>query len=94
MAAMIGASGTASPGSVLSGIGLPQASDFSTAKIFAWTIFGAIGFAVFLYGKKNKFLRPIIIGIALMAYPYFISGTFFLYLVGIALIAALYFWRD
>jgi len=34
------------------------------------------------------------IGFALMVYPYFISGTFFLYLVGIALTAALYFWRE
>lgn len=77
----------------MAGIGLPQADNFSAPKIFACTIFGAIGFAVFLYGKKNKIFRPIIIGIALMTYPYFISGTFFLYLVGIALIAALYFWR-
>jgi len=78
----------------LAGIGLPQAGDFSTAKIFAWIIFGAIGFAVFLYGKKNKLFRPMIIGFALMVYPYFISGTFLLYLVGIALTAALYFWRE
>ena len=78
----------------MAGIGLPQANDFSTAKIFAWIIFGAIGSAVFLYGKKNKFLKPIIIGIALMVYPYFISGTLFLYLVGTAMIATLYFWRD
>ena len=78
----------------MAGIGLPQADDFSAAKIFACIIFGAIGFAVFLYGKKNKFFRPMIIGAALMVYPYFISGTFFLYFVGIALTAALYFWRE
>ena len=52
------------------------------------------GFVAFIYGKKNKFFRPMIIGIALMAYPYFISGTFFIYLVGITLTAALYFWRE
>ena len=78
----------------MAGIGLLQADDFSAAKIFACIIFGGIGFAVFLYGKKNKVFRPMIIGVALMAYPYFISGTFFLYLVGIALTAALYFWRE
>jgi hypothetical protein len=78
----------------LPGIGLPQAGDFSAAKIFAWIIFGAIGFAVFMYGKKTGSFRPMIIGIALMTYPYFISGTFLLYLVGIALTAALYFWRE
>jgi len=77
----------------LAGIGLPQDGDFNAAKIFAWIIFGAIGFAVFLYGKKNKSFRPMIIGIALMVYPYFISGTFLLYFIGIVLTAALYFWR-
>ena len=76
------------------GIGLPRADDFSAAKIFAYIIFGAIGFVVFVYGKKNKLFRPMIIGAALMAYPYFISGTFFLYLIGITLTAALYFWRE
>ena len=79
---------------ILAGIGLPQADDFGAAKIFACIIFGAIGFAAFLYGKKNRSFRPMMIGFALMVYPYFISGTFFLYLVGIALTAALYFWRE
>jgi hypothetical protein len=78
----------------LAGIGLLQVDDFSVAKIFAWIIFGVIGFAVFLYGKKNKSFRPMIIGVVLMVYPYFISGTFLLYFIGIILTAALYFWRD
>ena len=78
----------------MAGIGLPQASDFGAAKIFAYLIFGAIGFVAFVYGKKNGLFRPMIIGLALMVYPYFISGTFLLYLVGSALTAALYFWRE
>lgn len=76
------------------GIGLPQADDFSAAKIFAWIIFGLIGSVVFLYGKKNKSFRPMLIGAALIVYPYFISGAFFLYFIGIALTALLYFWRE
>lgn len=78
----------------MAGIGLPQTGDFSAVKILACIIFGVIGFVTFIYGKKNKFFRPMIIGAALMLYPYFISGTFFLYLVGIVLAAALYFWRE
>ena len=78
----------------MAGIGLELADYFSGARILAYIIFGAIGFAVFMYGKKNKFVRPMIIGLALMTYPYFISGTIFLYLIGIALTAALYFWRE
>lgn len=75
-------------------MGMPQVDDFGAAKIFAYIIFGAIGLGVFMYGKKSRLFRPMLIGVALMAYPYFISGTFFLYLVGIALTAALYFWRE
>jgi hypothetical protein len=79
---------------ILTAIGLPQANDFGLVKIAGYIIFGAIGFVAFVYGKKNKFWRPMIIGIALMAYPYFFSGTLVIYLVGIALTAALYFWRE
>ena len=71
-----------------------QAADFSTAKIFAYILFGAIGLAAFIYGKKQKYWRPMVLGIALMGYPYLISGTLALYLIGIALTAALYFWRE
>ena len=68
--------------------------DFSTAKIIAYLIFGAIGFVAFIYGKKNTLWRAMTIGIALMVYPYFVSGTTVIYLVGIVLTAALYFWKD
>jgi len=78
----------------LANIGLAQAGDFGAGKIFACIIFNAIGFVAFVYGKKNKFFRPLIIGLALMAYPYFISGTFFIFLVGIFLTVTLYFWRE
>lgn len=68
--------------------------DFSFAKIAACSIFGAIGFVALVYGKRNTLLRPMIIGIALMVYPYFFSGMLAIYLIGIALTAALYLWRD
>jgi hypothetical protein len=71
-----------------------HAGDFSIAKIVAYIIFGAIGFVAFAYGKKNTFWRPMVIGLALMGYPYFVSETLPIYLIGIALTAALYFWRE
>ena len=73
--------------------GLPQAYDFGTAKIFACVIFGAIGFGALVYGKNKKAVKPTFIGIALMTYPYFVSGTVWLYAIGVVLTAALYFWR-
>ena len=57
-------------------------------------LFGLIGFAAYRYGKGTERLQVRGIGLALMIYPYFISGTWGLYLVGIALCAGLYWFRD
>lgn len=48
----------------------------------------------FVYGKKSSLLKPVIIGILLMVYPYFISEVWSLYLIGIALTTALFVFRD
>ena len=81
---------------VLSATGLPapSAGDFSLAKTAAYLIFGAIGFIAFFYGKKQSSWAPLTIGIILMIYPYFVSGTFWLYTIGIGLTAGLYFFRE
>jgi hypothetical protein len=71
-----------------------QSGALSVGNILAYIIFGAVGFVAFVYGKKNAFWRPLVIGIALMVYPYFVSGTVILYCVGVVLTAALYFWRE
>ena len=64
------------------------------ANLIGGLIFGTIGFVAFMYGKKERAAKPLVIGIALMVYPYFVPNTVLAYIVGIALTAALYFWRD
>ena len=71
-----------------------QFGNFSPSNLFACIIFGSIGLGAFIYGKKNVSWRPMVIGIALMVYPYFFSRTFLIYIIGIILTAALYFWRE
>ena len=56
-------------------------------------LFGSIGFGFFLYGRKQRAIVPLVCGIALMAFPYFVSGTAWLLLIGAALIAIPYFVR-
>ena len=73
---------------------MPQLGDINLVNIAAYTIFGAIGFVAFVYGKRMTKWRTMIIGIVLIAYPYFISATWVIYVIGIILTAALYFWRD
>jgi len=75
-------------------IGIPSTSDLNWNTIIAGVIFGSIGLVAFLYGKKNALWKPMVIGMLLIAYPYFISNMIVVYLVGIGLVVILYLWRD
>jgi len=62
--------------------------------ILLWgVLFSSIGLGFFIYGKKQHKVVPLISGIALIAYPYFISNTFALVVIGIALACVPYFVR-
>jgi hypothetical protein len=66
----------------------------SPAYIFGAILFGVIGIAAYRFGKKTSHTPAKWIGIALMLYPYAISDTWLLYLVGAVLSAALYLFRN
>ena len=65
----------------------------SPAQILWGIIFGSIGLGYFIYGKKQQVAMPMICGLGLMVYPYFISNTLLLLLIGAALSAVPYFIR-
>jgi len=62
--------------------------------LFGSLLFGAIGLAAFIYGKRMVLYKPMVIGIVLMAYPYFVAQTWLLYAVGCALCVGLYVFRE
>ena len=64
-----------------------------TALLMWGMIFGAIGIGLFLYGKKQKSVVPLIAGIALCVVPYFITNVYVLVMVGVILVAIPYFVR-
>ena len=64
------------------------------ADLIADLLFGLIGMAAFAYGRKQGRLKTTLISVALMVYPYFISGTLLLYGIGVALTAALFIFKD
>jgi hypothetical protein len=49
---------------------------------------GVFGVAYFVYGKKQTKLVPMVAGVLLCIYPYFIDSVLWLSIVGILLIAA------
>lgn len=82
------------PGSPLPEIGAIASQLPDAANIFAWVLFGAIGFGAFVYGRKMLAWKPMVLGVALMVYPYFIATTWALYAIGAGLCLALFFFRD
>ena len=49
---------------------------------------GAIGVAYFIYGKRQARFVPLIAGMLLCVYPYFLASIPLMLAVGVALIAA------
>jgi len=65
----------------------------STSWILWCLLFGSAGLGYFIYGKRQKAAVPLVCGLALMIYPYFVSGTVLLVAIGAALVALPYFVR-
>jgi hypothetical protein len=66
----------------------------SPAALFGSVLFGSIGLAAFIYGKRMVLWKPMVIGVVLIAYPYFVSQTWLIYAVGCALSLGLFAFRD
>jgi predicted membrane protein len=64
-----------------------------TSLLLWGLIFGSIGFGFFVYGKKQQAIVPLLCGLALMIFPYFVSNVIVLVVVGVALMAIPYFAR-
>jgi len=66
-----------------------------TESILLWgLVFGSIGFGFALYGKQQRAPVPLLCGIALMIYPYFVPNVFALVGIGIVLMGIPYFFRQ
>jgi predicted phage tail protein len=58
--------------------------------LFLSLVTGAIGLALFIYGKKQLRWPQMVAGVAFMVYPYFVSGTTASVGVGLLLAAGLW----
>lgn len=47
----------------------------SESSLWWGLLFSSIGFGYFIYGRKQKNVVPLLCGLGLMAYPYFVTGT-------------------
>lgn len=65
----------------------------NTSTLLWGLLFGSIGLGFFIYGKQQKSAVPLICGICLMIFPYFVSNVVLLVVIGVILIAFPYFLR-
>jgi hypothetical protein len=65
----------------------------NTSQLLWGLLFSSIGFGFFLYGKKQRAVVPLVCGLAMMIYPYFIPNVLALVAIGIILAAVPYFFR-
>lgn len=65
----------------------------SPAYLIGAIFFGLVGYAAYRHGKKSSLATVKWIGVVLMLYPYAVSTTWVLYLIGCGLCAGIYFYR-
>jgi hypothetical protein len=64
--------------------------DFDANALLASIVIGCIGFVAFVYGKRQSRIPHMVAGVALMAYPYFVSNVFIMAGIAVALLGALW----
>ena len=62
----------------------------SAAYLIGVVVFGIVGFVAYRYGKKMSLPATKWIGIVLMLYPYAVSATWLMYVVGAGLCLGAY----
>ena len=63
------------------------------APLLWGVLFSSVGLGYVIYGKRQQAPVPLVCGIGLMVYPYFVSSSWTMVLVGALLMAVPYFVR-
>lgn len=62
-----------------------------TGSLLWGLLFGSIGLAYVMYGRRQRTVVPFVSGLVLIAFPYFVTGTMVMVLIGGLLIALPFF---
>ena len=61
---------------------------------FLWALlFGSIGLGFSVYGRKQQAVVPLLCGLVLMIFPYFVSNVVLLVAIGVTVMVVPYFVR-
>ena len=65
----------------------------SESSLLWGLLFSSVGVGFFLYGKRQCSIVPLVCGLVLVIYPYFIANAIATVAIGIALMSIPYFFR-
>ena len=65
-----------------------------TASLLWGLLFSSICVGFFIYGKKQQRVVPLVCGLLLFIFPYFVANNFLLVGIGAVLVAIPYFFRQ
>jgi len=65
----------------------------NTAELLWGVLFSSIGVGYFMYGRRQGKTIPLLSGVVLMVYPYFMPNTAALVIIGAIFVAVPYFVR-
>lgn len=68
--------------------------DFSTSSLFASLFVGCLGTGIFLYGKATSKLMPVMVGLAMGIYPFFITAVGPMLVIAGLMCGVLYYFRE
>jgi len=68
--------------------------EIDPTTLFIGLIFSGIGFVAYRYGRKMELVSPVVIGLVLMFYPWFVTSPLWLTVIGGGLTVALWLFRD
>jgi hypothetical protein len=63
---------------------------FDPTLLFLSLLTSAVGFVLFVYGRKQERLPQLLAGLALMIYPYFVGTLTMTLVVGAAIVGAMW----
>lgn len=65
----------------------------TTSSLLWGVLFGSIGLGFLIYGRKQRAVVPLVCGLGLMIFPYFVTNSIALVAIGVVLMAIPYFLR-
>ena len=68
--------------------------NFNPAALIVGGIFSLIGMAAFVYGRRTDRIGMVLGGIALTVFPFFVGNPALIALIGIAIMAGMYFFPE